>query len=576
MKRFLASRRGWTLMGALLATLLAALCLRHVFRPAETAVKTPQPEACPIQLREVSEETGITFVHTDGSSGRHYIMEAMSTGLATFDYDGDGLIDIYFPNGAPLPGTKVDKPPRHALYKNLGGFKFRDVTDEAGLHCTAYGLGVTAGDYDNDGNQDLYLNNFGPNVLFRNNGDGTFTDVTKKAGVANGDKVGAGVCFLDMDGDGNLDLYVGNYIEFRFDMHVPRMIGTVSAYPSPREYDPVPDTLYRNNGDGTFTDVSRESGIGLYAGRAMGMVCADYDNDGNTDIFVLNDVQENFFFRNDGAGRFEEAALLIGAAVNCDGDLLANMGVDCADYDNDGLLDFYSTNYQNQMPVLWHNLGHGMLADATMAANAWEGCFQYVNWGCGLVDFDNDGHHDIFVANGHTEDNVDLYDPSTSYRARNVLLRNNGAGRFVDVSNQCGLSLTAMHAARGAAFDDLDNDGDIDVVILNSRERPTILRNMLNETGSSHHWLQIRLQGAKTNRDSVGARVKVVAGNLTQIDEVHSGRGYQSHWGSRLHFGLGRRDQVDRIEVHWLGGGVDVLENVPVDRRVTITEGKTR
>jgi hypothetical protein len=305
----------------------------------------------------------------------------------------------------------------------------------------------------------------------------------------------------------------------------------------------------------------------------MGMVCADYDNDGDTDIFVLNDVAANFLWKNGGKGRFEEVALFVGAAYNGSGDALGNMGIDCGDYDNDGRLDFFSTSYQSQMPVLFRNLGDGMLEDVTAAAGANAGSYGNVKWGCGLVDFDNDGHRDLFIAMGHLQDVVDYYDDTTSYRARNVLLRNTGDGKFVDVSSQCGVALTAVHSARGAAFDDLDNDGDIDVVILNSRESPTVLRNMLNESGSPNHWLQIRLRGAKTNGDGVGARVMVVAGDLTQVDEVHSGRGYQSHWGSRLHFGLGQRDRVDRIEVRWLGGGVDVLENVQTKQLLTITEG---
>ena len=529
-------------------------------RPAAHAGLTVPAPPCDVRFRDVTDETGIRFVHTDGSSGRYYIVEAMSAGLATFDYDRDGLIDIYFPNGAPLPGCVVDQPPRHALYKNLGNWRFRDVTRTAGVACTSYGLGIAIGDFDDDGWPDVYLNNFGPNVLYRNNGDGTFTDVTLKAGVARGNLVGAGACFFDSGGRGRLDLYVGNYIALDLPNHVRRSAHGMPSYPSPREYEPVPDTLYRNNGNGTFADVSRESGIAAHAGRSMGMIAVDYDNDGNTDIFVCNDVQENFLFHNDGEGKFNEVALQSGVAFNGSGEILANMGVDAGDCSHSGWLDFFTTNYQGQGPILFRNLGKGTFEDASRTANTAACCSSYVNWGSGLVDFDNDGYRDIFIGNGHTEDNIELRDPTTSYRGPLVLLKNLGNGKFADVSDEVGLSRLPRHVARGVAFDDLDNDGDIDVVVLNSRERPMVLRNMLNESGSKNHWLEIRLQGAKTNRDGVGARVRVTSGRLIQIDEVHSGRGYQSHWGSRLHFGLGRHDRIDRIEVHWIGGGVDVFE----------------
>jgi hypothetical protein len=505
----------------------------------------------------------------------------MSTGLATFDYDGDGLIDIYFLNGAALPGAKYAPPPRHALYKNVGGWRFQDVSRQAGIDCTAFGMGITVGDYDNDGWPDVYLNNFGPNILYRNNGNGTFTDVTQQAGVAGSTpggvlarKVGAGACFLDAGRSGRLDLYVGNYLELDFARHVPHVIDGIPTYPSPTEYPGVPDLLYRNNSDGTFTDVSKESGIAAHAGRSMGMIAADYDNDGSTDVFICNDVQENFLFHNDGRGKFEQVGTLAGVAMTPNGEMVANMAVDCGDYSNEGWLSFYTTNYQGQFKMLFHNLRDGMFEDVAKAANASAGCFNYVNWGCGLVDFDNDGHKDIFVANGHTEDNIELRDRTTAYRCHNVLLWNTGKGKFVDVSDRCGLKDLPVHAARGTAFDDLDNDGDVDVVILNLRQRPTVLRNMLVEEGSKNHWLQVQLRGVKTNRDGVGAHVTVVAGGLLQLDEVHSGRGYQSHWGSRLHFGLGKHDRADRVEIRWIGGGDDVLENIPADRLITVTEGK--
>ncbi len=525
----------------------------------------------PILLRDVTNQTGITFVHTDGGSGLHYVMETVSAGLALFDYDCDGDIDIYFLNGAPLKGTEVDIAPKNALYRNEGNWKFTDVTEKAGIGDRGYGLGVAVGDYDNDGDPDIYLNNYGPNVLYRNNSDGTFTDVTKKAGVDNGFNVGAGTCFLDIDKDGDLDLYVSVYLEFSYEKNVTLTTKGFPVYANPRYYPPLPDFLYRNNGDGTFTDISKSSGVGNHAGWGMGIVCCDYDNDGDTDVFIGNDVAENFLFQNDGTGKFEEVALMSATAYDSQGDEQGSMGVDCGDYDNDGFLDFYVTSYQGQLATLYRNLGNGMFEDVTLVTGSGAGTLPNVTWGNSFVDFDYNGFRDIFVACGHLQDNVEKFDDTTTYTARNILLMNTGDGKFIDVSDQSGDGMKIKLSSRGAGFDDLDNDGDVDVVIQNSRREPTILRN---DSPSKGHWLQVRLQGVKTNRDGIGAHVKVVSGDLTLIDEVHSGRGYQSHYGSRLYFGLGSHDKVDRIEVSWIGGGIDIFENVTVDKIVTLIEGQ--
>jgi hypothetical protein len=531
------------------------------------------PVAGPIELRDVSGETGVAFVHTDGGSGKRCIIESVSAGLALFDYDGDGRIDLYFLNGTPLPGTKADRPAKNALYRNDGNWRFTDVTDEAGVGEAGYGLGVAVADYDNDGLPDLYVSNYGPNVLYRNNGSGAFANVTREAGVGRGTKVGAGACFLDIDGDGNLDLYVANYIKLSEKVFEPFTMAGRPSYPGPNRFGAEPDMLFRSSGDGTFTDVSTASGVGRHEGTGMGVVALDYDSDGDTDVFVCNDGRVNFLFENDGAGHFDEIGLTSGVAYNINGDIGGSMGADCGDFDNDGHLDLYVTNYQHDVAVLYKNLGNKFFEDVSLRTGAGACTINNVKWGVGFVDFDNDGYKDLFIAVGHLQDNIDQYDSTTSYRARNLLLRNTGRGTFENVSDRAGDGLLARHSARGAAFDDLDNDGDVDVVILNSREKATVLRNMLYERGSKNHWLQVQLRGAKTNRDGVGARVRVVAGDLWQIDEVHSGRGYQSHFGSRLYFGLGRRDRIDRIEVHWIGGGVDVIENLPVDRLLTITEG---
>jgi hypothetical protein len=518
----------------------------------------------------VTEETGISFRHTDGSSGKHFIIEYISAGLALFDYDGDGDIDIYFLNGAPLRGTLAEVTPKNALYRNDGGWKFTDVTDEAGVGDVGHGLGVAVGDYDSDGDLDLYVNNYGPNVLYRNNGNGTFTNVTQAAYVGNGHKVGAGVNFLDMDKDGDLDLFVSNYIKFSYDKHVTRTKMGFPVYPSPRDYRPDPDVLYRNNGDGTFTDVTAAAGIEMYAGPGMGTICADYDNDGDTDIFIGNDVEANFLFQNNGEGKFKEVAIMAGVAYDFSGMEHGSMGAECGDYDNDGLLDFHVTSYRQELATLYKNMGNGLFEDVTIETGAGIGTRRHVTWGSGLVDFDNDGDRDLFIACGDLDDNVERFEDIFMYNSPNNLLLNTGDGKFVNVSDKCGDGLAVKLSSRGAGFDDLDNDGDIDVVILNSRREPTILRN---DSANNNHWIQIYLKGVKTNRDGIGAHVKVIAGDLVLLDEVHSGRGYQSHYGMRLHFGLGNRDKVDRIEVRWIGGGIDVFENIAVDRLITLTEG---
>ena len=524
----------------------------------------------PIQLQDVTRQTGINFVHTDGSSGRRYIVESVASGVATFDYNGDGKIDIYFLNGRPLSGSSAPAV-RNALYRNDSNWHFTDVTEQAGVPGTGYALGVCIGDYNNDGYPDIYVSNFGPNVLYRNNGDGTFTDVTASAGVAIGSKVGAGTCFLDIDGDGKLDLFVANYVDFTIEKHQPRFINGHPAYAGPMIYGPVASTLFHNNGNGTFTDISRESGIAAHLGTGMGVVCADYDDDGDSDIIVGNDAMGNFVWRNDGKGHFEEVGLLSGLAYDSNGIGLGTMGVECADYDNDGRLDFFMTSYQKQWAILYRNVGRGLFEDVTHVTGAGTGTFNQLTWGAGLIDFDNDGDRDLFIACGHLQDKVELWDDTTSYEARNLLLENTGRGKFVDVSARSGDGLAVKRSSRGAAFDDLDNDGKIDVVVLNSRREPTILRN---QSPGQNHWIGVRLRGTQSNRDGIGGRIKVVAGDLTQVDEVHSGRGYQSHSGMYPHFGLGQRTKVDRIEVRWIGGANDVLENAPIDRLLTFTEGE--
>ena len=530
-------------------------------------------EDCAIRLTDVTAQTGIQFKHTAGGSGNRYIVESVVAGLALFDYDGDGWTDIYFLNGSPLRGTNVDTPPRNALYRNLGNWRFVDVTESACVGDPGYGLGVTVADYDNDGDRDLYLNNFGPNVLLANNGDGTFSDVTTRAGIPSEQQVGAGACFLDMDADGDLDLYSANYVNFNYDNHIVRMIGRYQFHPGPRDYLGVSDDLYRNNGDGTFDDVSADSGIGAVAGTGMGTVCLDFDSDGDTDIFVCNDAAANFLFQNDGQGRFSEVGLVAGVAYDLQGKENSSMGADCGDYDNDGHLDLFMTDYADESPVLYRNLGIGCFEDATNIARVGSAAVPHVNWGNGFVDFDNDGDRDLFIACGHFMDNIQYIDDRTACDVPNILLMNTGRGRFVDVSDRCGDGLRVVASSRGAAFDDLDNDGDIDVVVLNSGGPPTVLRN---DTLPARSWLELELRGVTSNRDGVGARVRVLAGGQAQIAEVHSGRAYQSHFGTRLHFGIGECRLVDSVEVKWPGGEMELFSEIPANSQVNLRQGNAR
>lgn len=535
---------------------------------------TLSPAGGTMRMEDVTALTGIEFKHTDGASGKYHVAEPMSAGLALFDYDRDGDIDIYFLNGAFAAGKAPDAQPRNALYRNDGAWRFTDVTAEAGVGDTHFGLGVTVGDYDNDGDPDLYLNNDGPNVLYRNNGDGSFTDVTRPAGLAGDTGMGAGTNFLDIEGDGDLDLYVGHYVTCLRELDKPATRGGYPAYLGPAVdiYANTRDSLYRNNGDGTFTDITRTAGLGELRGAAMGTTCGDFDQDGDTDILVANDMSGNFLWVNDGTGTFEDMGLIAGMAFDQHGEDQGSMAMELMDYDNDGWPDLHVTSYQDQLATLYRNLGDGGFAEVTTVTGAGLGTTPKTTWGNGLVDFDNDADRDLFISCGHIQPHVDAYDKRTSYWQTNMLFENLGQGRFRDVSQTSGGGMQVKLASRGAGFDDMDNDGDVDVVILNSRTGPTLLRN---ESPGLGHWLQIALQGDKANRDGVGAQVRVHAGDLVLLDEVHSGRGYQSYYGSRLYFGLGAHEQVDRIEVRWIGGETDVYRSVRVDQRILLEEGRS-
>ena len=524
------------------------------------------------KLTDISMQCGIDFVHTDGSSGKHFIVESVVCGLALLDYDNDGWIDIYFVNGAPLPGTQVTKIPTNVLYRNNGDFTFTDVTEAAGVGDVGYGLGVVAGDYDQDGDWDLYVSNFGQNVFYCNNGDGTFRNVTAEALPALPDKFGAGCSFVDIDADGDLDLYVASYVQFTFEKHINRMIGKHQFHPGPADYPPSPDVLFQNQGDGTFIDISQRSGIANNTTSSMGVLAFDADDDGDCDIFVANDQMANSLLVNDGKGNFTDEGITSGVAFDRTGKANGNMGIDCADLDGDGLADLFTTTYQDEMPVLYKNLGGGIFNDNTNVAKIDSSLFPHVNWGCGLVDFDNDGDKDIYIANGHFMDNIQYIDDRTSVKVINYLLDNDGKGRFTNITKQAGSGMAIVESSRGAAFDDLDNDGDIDCVVVNANASPNILKN---DSPSANRSLAIQLIGTTSNRYGIGAKVSVVADKQTQLGYVIAGRGYQSHYGTKLHFGIANQS-VKKIQVRWPSGQSEEYEVPANSASVVLVEGKSR
>ena len=521
-----------------------------------------------ISLTAVTEAAGLEFHHVDGRSGQRYFLETVGSGTAFFDYDGDGLIDIYFVNGADLPGFSSPAPPTNRLYRNNGDGTFTDVTEQAGVGDTGYGAGCAVGDYDNDGNLDLYVTNFGANVLYRNNGDSTFTDVTQHAGVGD-DRWSLGCAFADYDNDSFVDLYVTNYIDFHFETHTNCTQKGVATYCPPESFEGVPDTLYRNNGDGTFTDVTTTADVYNKDGKGMGIVFGDYDNDGDVDCYVGNDAGENFLYNNRGDGTFTNVGWMAGVEADENGNVQGTMGVDFGDYDNDGLLDLIALNYQQQPNALYRNDNGGFFTDLSFVAGMAES-LPYVGWGVDFFDVDNDGDKDLLIANGHLQDTVEKYDDTTTYPQHNHLLINNGHGHFTNESVKAGSGLQSRRVSRGIATGDYDNDGDLDMLISNANDTAQLLRN---DGGNQGNWILIRTVGTRSNRAGIGTRVKIQAGDLTQIDEVRGGSGYLSQNDLRLHFGIGTHERIDRIEVKWSSGIVDIIRDVTPNQIIIITEG---
>lgn len=518
-----------------------------------------QPVVLPVYT-DVTTAAGIDFKHSIGDFDLSNIVEGTGAGPTFFDYDNDGFLDIYLPNGAWLKATSDNRGRRlqgklaNRLYRNRGDGTFADVTAEAGVGDPSYSFASSAADYDNDGDLDLFVLNYGPNVLYRNNGDGTFTDVTAQAGLGDPRWSLSGV-WLDYDQDGDLDLFVANYLEY--DDGKFRAYYAAAGYPGPLSYSSQPDALYRNNGDGTFTDVTAEAGITDTNGRAMSATAADLNNDGWLDLYVANDATENFYFENTGRGTFVEKGLAMGLAFGEHGQGVSSMGPFAGDIDRDGLLDMYIPDMGYSTVLM--NKGE-FFEDYTTRSRVAVYCGQYTGWGGLLFDYDNDGYLDLFVSNGNAHH---------EYTEEDVLLRNTGTGSFEDVSRQSGDYFNTKRVGRGSAFADYDNDGDLDLLIVNVNDQAVLLRN---DGGNRRNWLKVwpRLPGPE--RDAVGARVTVLAGGLRQVDELIPVRGYLAQVDNRLHFGLGDRQKADRVEIRWPGGKTQVLENVPANQILKVVK----
>ena len=513
-------------------------------------------------FQDVTAQSGIDFEHHLGRSGKGYILETVASGCAFLDYDNDGHLDIYFVNGTSVSRLSP-KMTSNALYRNSGDGTFKDVTNHTGVGDRGYGIGCGVGDYNNDGWIDLYVTNFRRNTLYQNNGDGTFSDVTQSAGV--GCRAWSVSCaFLDYDQDGNLDLYVVNYLDFQLKDH-KACGGRIRVDCGPSEYPGVSDVLYRNNGDGTFTDVTRRAGIFNPNGKGLGIACGDYDNDGDTDTYVANDDTRNFLYRNNGDGTFTDVAFLVGVGFSEDGEVEGGMGTCFGDYDNDGYLDLIVTNYQDQVNTLYHNDGNGFFSDVSYTSQTGPISYSVVGWGTSFIDYDNDSLLDIFVANGHLLVNVGKFDGTSTYEQSNFLFRNLGDGTFLQIN----LDFDPIKSSRGSAFGDYDNDGDIDILVISTDETPVLLQN---RGGNQKNWIGICTVGSESNRSAIGTRVKVTVGDRIQIKEVTGGSSYASASDLRLLFGLGKADFVDEIEIKWQTGETQMEYRVKTNQYFTVIE----
>ena len=530
--------------------------------------------AGPIAFENVIDRSGVRFVMDSSTSPRKHQIETMLAGVAIFDYDNDGLMDLYFVNGARLPDMdKSDPRYWNRLYRNSGDGTFTDVTEKAGVRGAGFGMGVAAADYDNDGWVDLFITGVNRNQLFRNNGDGTFTDVTEKAGVAGihsklGKTWSISAGWFDYDNDGRLDLFVANYVNWSLETEPLCKTRDIVAYCSPNSYTGQPNMLFHNNGDGTFTDVSEASGIGKHVGKGMGVVFADYDGDGFTDVFVSNDTYRNFLFHNNGNGTFREVGTVSGVAYNENGRSIAGMGADFRDLDNDGRPDIFVVGMIGDTFPLFRNRG----SDFTDVTSAWGVAGptgRSTAWGAGIADFDNDGWKDLFAACSSILDNSEEIEHLPS-KLPNKVLRNHGGTHFEDVSASAGATFGVAQAHRGMAYGDLNNDGRIDVVVTVKDGPPEIL---MNHSPQENHWLLVKLIGTRGNRDGLGARLKAtLAGGRTLYDHATTSTGLSASSDPRVHFGLGTAVHVEKLEISWPSGIRQILENVAADRILIVKE----
>jgi hypothetical protein len=524
------------------------------------------------QFVDIARQAGVLFHHTNGASADKHLVETMGSGGLFFDYDGDGWIDIFLVDGGSIADPAADRRARHRLFHNRGNGTFEDVTDRSGIQHGAYGMGACAGDYDGDGRPDLYVTGYGGNTLYRNRGDGTFVDVTATARVGDS-RWSTGCAFADLDGDGDLDLFVTNYVDADR-AHSPYCTtgrGGPRAYCHPLKYEPLSSTVYRNDGNGVFTDVSASSGVGALRSNGLGVVVSDYDGDGRPDVFVANDTMPNFLFHNMGNMRFAEVGLASGIAVAADGKARAGMGIDTGDYDGDGRLDVVITNLDFEMHTLQRGLDRGLFEYATIDSGLGFPTLPFVGFGVAFLDYDNDGRLDIAIANGHILDNAPLFRAGSTYMQRKLLFRNTTGRRFVEVGRTSGPAFSVERVSRGLAVGDIDNDGDLDLLVSNNGQDAELLRN---DGGNRANALLVRLRGRAPNTDAVGARVRVVTGSRTQLRDVKAGSSYLSQNDLRAHFGLGTSPRADRIEVKWPSGRMDAFTDVAANQIITIEEGK--
>ena len=532
------------------------------------------PGTAPITFENILPGSGIDFVLNNSASEHRYQAETMAGGVALFDYNNDGLLDIYFTNCAHLPDLDKSSPRFHnRLYRNNGNGTFTDVTESAGMRGNFYSVGVAAADYDNDGYSDLFVAGANGYQLFHNNGNGTFTDVTEKAGLrrshpdlANVFSVAAG--WFDYDNDGFLDLIVINYLKWSPEIDVTCISKGVKAYCSPDNYAGLPNLLFHNNGDGTFTDVSESSGIFRFVGKGMGVAFADYDGDGFTDIFIANDTYRNFLFHNNGNGTFTETGILSGVAYSESGKSVAGMGADFRDIDNDGKPDIFMTDMFGEGFLYFRNLGNGIFEDETGPSGIRGLAMRLTGWGTGIFDFDNDSWKDIFTCNAAILDNSEYVD-GIPYKMRNTIVRNLGNGKFEDVSGTAGKDFQHAAAHRGAAFGDLNNDGRIDIITNSLGAEPEIF---INRTQNGHHWLLVELEGTRSNRDGLGAKIAIIAGGKSQYNHATTSVGYGSSSDRRVHFGLGTESRVETLEVVWPSGARQSFRDVKADQILKIKE----